>query len=203
MTSRDATAVLIPIKDFGRAKGRLGDALEPAGRADLARRLAATVVAAARPLPAYVVCDDDEVAMWCETSGATVLWRPASGLSEAVSAGIDALRAEGVRRAVISHSDLPLATELAWVADWPGVTIVPDRHLDGTNVMSVPTDADFVFRYGPGSFHGHIDETARCRLGLRVRIDAALGWDVDHPADLTLPDGRSLVGDPEPAGGPR
>ena len=77
-------------------------------------------------------------------------------------------RGRGVDRVVVAHADLPLATELAWLADFDGVTLVPDRHLDGTNVACVPADAGFRFAYGAGSFSGHRAEAAR--LGLVARL---------------------------------
>ena len=54
-------AVLVPIKAFRNAKGRLAPAVSPTARADLARMMAARVLAAARPFTPFVVCDDDEV----------------------------------------------------------------------------------------------------------------------------------------------
>ena len=47
--------MLVPIKGFGTAKGRLEGALDGAQRAELARRLAAGVLGAAAPLPTWVV----------------------------------------------------------------------------------------------------------------------------------------------------
>ncbi len=54
-------AVVVPVKAFGQAKVRLAPSLEPSTRAELARAMAARVLRAARPLPAIVVCDDEEV----------------------------------------------------------------------------------------------------------------------------------------------
>jgi len=85
------------------------------------------------------------------------------------------------------HADLPLATRLAWVADFPGVTLVPDRRLDGTNVLAVPTAAGFGFSYGAGSFGRHRAEAARLGLAARLVRDPHLAWDVDLPVDLAWP----------------
>ena len=65
-----AVAVLIPVKAFGAAKGRLAEVLDGLARADLARRMAETVVTAAAPLPVTVVCDDDDVDAWARSQGA-------------------------------------------------------------------------------------------------------------------------------------
>ena len=76
------------MKAFRDAKGRLADALAPAARAELARSMAAAVVRAARPLPVWVVCDDDAVAAWACEVGASVLWKPGRGLNGAVNEGV-------------------------------------------------------------------------------------------------------------------
>ena len=72
MVSRndDLRRVVVPVKAFDQAKVRLASALDPRERADLARHMAEIVLLAADPLPAVVVCDDDEVRAWAERSGA-------------------------------------------------------------------------------------------------------------------------------------
>jgi len=178
------TAVLIPLKAFRGAKARLSPVLDPAGRADLARRMAEAVVAAAAPLPVAVVTDDDQVADWAEGLGATAVRVDGPGLDRAVHAGIAALAADGFGRVVVAHGDLPRATDLAACADFDGVTLVPDRHGDGTPVAVVPVGAGFRFAYGPGSFARHVAEAERLGLPWRRLDDPDLGWDVDEPADL-------------------
>lgn len=176
--------VLVPVKAFHEAKVRLAKALTAAERAALARRMAAAVVTAALPLPVTVVCDDPAVRAWAESVGAAVIWRPGRGLNGAVTDGVRELGAAGCTRVIVAHGDLPLATSLAWVADFDGVTLVPDRRDDGTNVVGVPAAAGFGFSYGPGSFSRHEAEAERLRLPLRVVRDPYLAWDVDEPADL-------------------
>jgi 2-phospho-L-lactate/phosphoenolpyruvate guanylyltransferase len=187
-TPSAALAVLVPVKAFHQAKVRLAAALDPAARADLARTMADAVVAAAAPLPVFVVCDDDGVATWARASGAEVLWKPGRGLNGAVNEGVTELAARGVERVIVAHADLPHALELAWVADGPGVTLVPDRRSDGTNVAAVPAGAGFTFAYGPGSFSRHVDEAHHLGLELRVVREPRLAWDVDLPDDLVAPD---------------
>ena len=71
-----------------------------------------------------------------------------TGAAEVATAGFDL--------AIVAHGDLPLAEDLTVAAGFDGVTLVPDRHDDGTNVLAVPTGAGFVFHYGPGSFGLHL-----------------------------------------------
>ncbi|HEV7887997.1 MAG TPA: 2-phospho-L-lactate guanylyltransferase [Acidimicrobiales bacterium] len=177
-------AVLVPVKAFAEAKLRLAPALPPARRAALAQAMAERVLAAAEPLPVAVVCDDAEVAVWAATRGAIVLAEPGRGLNGAVEAGVSQLAAAGARQVIVAHADLPLATDLAWVAHFGGVTLVPDRRRDGTNVVCVPSGAGFGFSYGPGSFDRHMAEARRLDLPVRVVAEPLLAWDVDVPADL-------------------
>jgi len=181
------SAVLVPVKSFRHAKVRLAPALGADERASLARRMADGVVTAARPLPVFIVCDDDEVAAWAKAASAEVIWRPGRGLNGAVADGVAALGAIGFDRVVIAHADLPLAVDLAWPARHAGVTLVPDRRDDGTNVACVPTGGGFQFSYGPGSFRRHGAEARRLGLSLRVVREPLLGWDVDLPSDLDHP----------------
>jgi 2-phospho-L-lactate guanylyltransferase len=176
--------VLIPVRAFGSAKGRLAPALDGPARAELARAMADTVVTAADPLPVAVVCDDREVADWARARGCLVIWEPGGGLNGAVSAGVAALAGAGTEQVIVAHADLPLARDLGVAAGFEGVTLFPDRHDDGTNVACVPAAAGFRFQYGPGSFRRHVDEAARLGLPLRIVRHPDLAVDVDVPADL-------------------
>jgi 2-phospho-L-lactate guanylyltransferase len=180
-------AVLIPVKSFRAAKHRLAAALDEHARAVLAREMATTVVAAARHLRVAVVCDDDEVAGWAAEQGAMVIAQPGRGLNNAVTDGVTHLAARGFTRVIVAHADLPHALDLTWVADFDGVTLVPDRRDDGSNVVCVPASTGFRFSYGRGSFRRHADEARRLGLALRVEREPRLGWDVDVPADLDDP----------------
>ena len=176
--------VLIPLKGFGVAKERLAPALDADARSRLARRMADIVVDAAAPLPVVIVTDDTEVARWADRRGARLLWRPSRGLNDAVQHSVACLATEGIDRVVVAHGDLPRARGLADLARFDGITLVPDRHDDGTNVMCVPSACGFRFAYGPGSFGLHRTEAARIGLPTRIERNSALGWDIDRPADL-------------------
>lgn len=194
--------MLVPIKAFGRAKVRLSGRLGPAQRAELARIMAERVLAAAAPLPTLVVCDDRDVAAFATDRGARVEWTPGLGLNGAVTEAVERARRRGTGRVVVAHADLPLAVDLPEVADFDGVTLVPDRRGEGTNVASVPTDAGFAWGYGPGSFARHRTEAERLGLPLRVLDRPGLAWDVDVPDDLVLPDGTRLGALAGPGTGP-
>ncbi len=185
MSAGASFAVVLPVKAFSVAKGRLAPALGPAARAALARQLADVVLAAARPLPVLVVCDDDEVAGWATAAGAGVVWSPGRGLDGAVADGVAHAGAAGATRVVVAHADLPLARDLPVLLEaHADIVLVPDRRLDGTNVVVVPATAGFSFSYGTRSFERHLAEGQRLGLVVEVRHDPALAFDVDVPADL-------------------
>ena len=176
--------VLIPVKAFHQAKRRLGSALSDPERIRLVRSMASQVVAACTPLPVAVVCDDDEVARWASALGATVMWEPGQGLNGAVRAGVERLARTGVERVTVAHGDLPRAHGLGVLPPFEGVTLVPDRRDDGTNVLRLPAASDFRFAYGPGSFRAHRAEATRLGLPVRILRDPDLAYDVDWPADV-------------------
>ena len=184
-----AAAVLIPVKSFARAKVRLAGVLTEAERAELARAMAARVVAAAAPLPVWCICDDADVREWAAQVGARVEWTPGLGLNGAVQEAISRRGAAGAERVVVAHGDQPIAPALAALAEAPPgeAVIAPDRRGHGSNVVSVPTGAGFRVAYGEGSFERHCDEAARCGLSVRVVRAEHLGWDVDEPDDLDVP----------------
>ena len=185
MPDRQRAAGGLPVMVFLEAMGRLAGELEPQERLALAAAMAERVVLAAAPLPVFVVCDDPAVARWARSLGATVVDPGRPGLDRAARAGGDAARAAGHERAVVSHADLPLADDLAAVADGDGVTLVTDRHGDGTNVLVLPCDVEFDFAYGPGSRARHVAEAERRSLGVRLVSEGPLCWDVDVPEDLS------------------
>tara|TARA_B100000959_G_scaffold286280_1_gene364221 strand:+ start:2036 stop:2638 length:603 start_codon:yes stop_codon:yes gene_type:complete len=180
----NSTFVLIPLKSFVEAKFRLAEVMGEEERIDLAKKMAQIVVEAATPLPVAIVCDDEEVAAWAHEKGAEVIWADKSGLNAAVETGVNALASQGVGKVIIAHGDLPKAIQLSHCADFDGITLVPDRHKDGTPVLTVPTNSNFEFSYGLGSYARHVSAAERSGLPWRSIIDVNLNHDVDEPEDL-------------------
>lgn len=181
---------MVPVKSFALAKARLAPVLDDQARAALARRMAERVLAAAGSLPVTIACDDEDVATWAREHGAAVAWTPGTDLNGSVTQAVAGVDAE---RVVVAHADLPKARDLMIVVGdsfgeaggmYGGVVLVPDRRHDGTNVLSIPGGAGFVFQYGPGSFERHRAEAARLGLDVVVIEPPDLTWDVDSPADL-------------------
>lgn len=151
--------------------------------------MADVVVAAAHELDVLVVHEEDAVAEWAASRGAASMRPSAPGLNRAIDEGRAHLRTNGYERVIIAHADLPLADDLRVVDLGEGISIVPDRHGDGTNVLCLPAAMDFTFAYGPGSFTAHVEIARRAGFEPVVLEHPRLSLDVDHPDDL---DGAGL-----------
>jgi 2-phospho-L-lactate guanylyltransferase len=178
-------AVIIPVKSFTVAKGRLSDTLTATQRQELAQSCAESVVMAARSFHTYVACSDSTVASWAISHGAHVVHCPTPGLDAAVAASRVAAQHDGFTHVIVAHADLPLAETFQHIAHEGSVSAVPDRHRDGTNVLSFPIDSTFVTAYGPGSFDNHKQLAQAAGLPFVVVSDTNLELDLDTADDLT------------------
>jgi 2-phospho-L-lactate guanylyltransferase len=179
--------VLIPVKRFTAAKGRLTGVLTDDHRARLASWMATRVVEVVAEAPTFVACDDAEVADWAQRKGATVLWGPGLGLNGAVDDGIAHIAAAGYDHVMVSHADLARPAALLSVPAPSTITLVPDRRHDGTNVMSFPTDERLTASYGGGSFRRHLAQALSSGAATQVHVDLDLALDLDTAADLAHP----------------
>lgn len=191
-------AVLVPVKRFSAAKGRLVGTLDDDTRKRFARWMATGVIRAARELPTFVACDDDEVAAWAEHLGAQVIWGEGLGLNGAVDDGIEQIVKHDVDHIIVAHADLPRPDNIVSVARHGCITLVPDRRRDGTNVMAFPATSPLQASYGGGSFGRHLAQalgwaglagapTDATAVAIEVRADPDLSLDLDTPSDLTHP----------------
>jgi 2-phospho-L-lactate/phosphoenolpyruvate guanylyltransferase len=180
---------LIPLKSFDIAKQRLRDALNPEQRRDLAEQLATAVIAAARPLPVFVVSSDPEVEQFVARQQALFIRDAGAGLNAAVASGVEILASHGFTHVAVMHGDLPLAVSIADHLPLDrlsphDVIMVPDRHHDGTNLLVINAQQPIPFRYGSGSFTKHCVEASQRGLRGTVVHHDALALDIDTPADL-------------------
>ena len=175
---------LIPVKSFLEAKERLAERYGPAERQALAQRLAEGVLRSVHPASVAIVCDDDAVASWGRDLDAIVIWAPKKGLNAAVAHGVATLEAMGFSTITVSHADLPFPEALNSVSIADTIVLVPDRHRDGTNVISLPTGVAFNFSYGPGSFHRHVAEAERTGSPFMILDHAELAIDIDTSGDI-------------------
>ncbi len=181
-------AVLVPVKRFTAAKGRLTDVLADGDRARLAEWLASRVLDIVAEIPTFVACDDHQVAEWASRMGAQVIWGAGLGLNGAVDDGVDHIVAGDYDHVLVSHADLALPGALLDVAREGCITLVPDRRRDGTNVMSFPAAHPLRAAYGGGSFTRHLEQAlAVGSVPVEVRSDPHLSLDLDTARDLAHP----------------
>jgi 2-phospho-L-lactate/phosphoenolpyruvate guanylyltransferase len=188
------TAAVLPVKSYGRAKQRLGEAVGADERAELAAGMVGDVLAALAEVPGLdeviVVTAEPRAADAARAAGAHVVDDPVeAGQSDAAARGVDVAMARGAERVLLVPGDCPAleAVEvsglLAGFAD-ADVVIVPDRHGSGTNALRLTPPEVIAPAFGPGSFARHAARGAAAGAMVRVAQMPSLELDVDTPGDL-------------------
>ena len=185
------TLAILPVKTFGRAKQRLGEAVGE--RPQLAAAMAADVLDAlvrVRGLDGVIVVSSEDIAgADHDHPGLERVPDPVeAGQSAAAARGIRAAVARGASRVLLVPGDCPAldpaeVDELLATAA-PGVVIVPDRHGAGTNALLLDPPRVIEPAFGPGSFARHAALAAGAGARVRVGRLPSLELDVDTPGDL-------------------
>lgn len=198
-------ALVVPVRDFDTAKSRLSDTMSASDRSSLARLCAERVLDRRADCLRIVVCDTDDVESWSQSLGVECVRVAGSGLNAALDEALPIIRTRHPQSTiVIAHGDLvdPSGLDAVIVADFgdrsaaaTNVVIVPDRHLDGTNVLRLDPLASSVWRfeYGPGSFERHRRQARARGLSISEHLDTGLAVDLDVPADLSHPVVRTFL----------
>jgi 2-phospho-L-lactate guanylyltransferase len=190
------TVAILPVKSFGRAKQRLGDAVP--NRPALAAAMLADVLEALARVPELegliVVTAERAAADAARTAGAQVIHDPVeAGQSAAAALGIAAARAD---RALLVPGDCPALepTDVRSLLKGSGplssdsshrsVVIVPDRHGTGTNALLLAPPDVMAPAFGEGSFARHCALARAAGVEVRVAELPSLALDVDTPEDL-------------------
>jgi|SRR5215207_1476524 len=188
------TAAVLPVKSFGRAKQRLGAAVGPPDRGELAAGMVGDVLGALGAVPALdeliVVTAEPRAAAAAREAGAHVVDDPVeAGQSDAALRGVAAAVARGCDRVLLVPGDCPAldAAEAGALLDGfadAGVVIVPDRHGSGTNALRLTPPDVIPPAFGAGSFARHAVLGAAAGAVVRVAQAPSLELDVDTPGDL-------------------
>jgi 2-phospho-L-lactate/phosphoenolpyruvate guanylyltransferase len=190
---RMRTAAVLPVKRFDSAKQRLGDAVGGAERRELAAAMVEDVLAALREIDGLddliVVTAEDRAAALARAVGAHVVAdRVEGGQSLAAEVGVETALQRGAERALLVPGDCPALdpheVDTLLRNHKGGVTIVPDRHGEGTNALLLTPPKALSPAFGPGSMARH---AALARAGgatVRVAQAPSLELDVDTPGDL-------------------
>jgi 2-phospho-L-lactate guanylyltransferase len=188
------TAAVLPVKSFGRAKQRLGEAVGQPDRGELAAAMVGDVLAALAAVPGLdeliVVTAEPRAASAAREAGARVVEDPVeTGQSDAAARGVADAVARGAARVLLVPGDCPALdpADVAGVLEGfgdAGVVIVPDRHGAGTNALRLSPPDVIVPAFGPGSFARHAARGAAAGAVVRVAQAPSLELDVDTPGDL-------------------
>lgn len=181
--------VIIPMKRMDQAKSRFP--ISRGHRRQLAilmvRDTLCAVVNADTVAGALVVCQREEDIESFSLPNVRVIVRPDLPLNEAISAGVDLLRAEEPMANVASlPGDLPylhsseLDVALRQAGDYPRA-VIGDRDAQGTTLLTAVGGIELAPSYGPGSLLRH---TASGATELSTPTWSGLRRDVDLPGDL-------------------
>jgi 2-phospho-L-lactate/phosphoenolpyruvate guanylyltransferase len=203
------TAAVLPVKRFDSAKQRLGDAVGGAERRELAAAMVEDVLAALGEVSGLdeviVVTAEDRAAALARAAGAQVVAdRVEGGQSLAAEVGVEVAVERGVERALLVPGDCPALdpdeVDTLLSNHKGGVTIVPDRHGQGTNALLLTPPKALSPAFGPGSLARHAALAKAGGATVRVAQARSLELDVDTPGDLAAL--RAAL-DERPAAAPR
>jgi len=188
-----ATAIL-PVKRFDAAKQRLAAGVDDERRRALAAAMLEDVleaIAGSRAIERTIVVSGDPLAQEiASAAGAEIVPDPADeGHVEAALAGIARAQVEDSELVVLLPGDCPLldSRELdRLLTGVPGafVTIVPDRHGEGTNALVLSPPDAIRPAFGEGSRTRHVAAAREAGIPYVVEELPSLALDLDTPADL-------------------
>lgn len=192
-----STCVLVPMKDFARAKSRLRGHMSDLDRAQLARGMFERVLDAARGCElihaTYVITDAPEVARQARAHGAEVLRDPAPALPDLgalLDWGLGELRGRGASRALVLMADLPGVRpadvrDLCGLLDRYDAVAARDDRGRSTNALGVHLPYAAATAFGdPDSYAEHLRRTRALGLSLCEHASPGLAHDVDLFSDL-------------------
>jgi 2-phospho-L-lactate guanylyltransferase len=189
--------VIVLVKDLDSAKQRLGPALDPRARRELARRNAELAIrAAAAGDRRLVVTGSAEMVAIAEQLGAEAVLEPRQeGQNAAAQRGIAHALKNGAGAVLLLSSDLPLVTPQAVreVLDAggkikpPAVVAVAALGRGGTNALYLnPPDA-ISLHFGADSLAAFRRDAESSGVSFEVHMSEAMALDLDEPADLAYP----------------
>ncbi len=188
-------SIIVPVKDFGRAKQRLAEALPPEVRRGLVEAMFADVMAALEGADligrTVVVTGEPAIAGLARRWGARVLPEPSgSGVNEILDRAVAELGLPDDEAVLILAADLPLLTPeevgalLAAAPAGPGVVIGRNLEGEGTNALLRRPPLVVPAAFGPGSFGRYLAAAMAKNLPVRVLDLPGVALDIDTPQDL-------------------
>jgi 2-phospho-L-lactate/phosphoenolpyruvate guanylyltransferase len=195
-------ALLIPVKDFHKAKSRLSALLSDPQRAELARAMFEDVAESVNKSPAVVAGTEVTVVLLSSCRQAiehatAIGWEILHEESQtSESASVDQASAlldrRGYRGVLRLPADIPLVSAddveelLKMSVHGSQNLIVPSHEGTGTNALLRCPPALFPSRFGPNSLALHLEEARNAGASIHIAHFPRIALDVDAPADLAL-----------------
>jgi 2-phospho-L-lactate guanylyltransferase len=195
------TAAVLPVKSFARAKQRLGESVSDEIRLQLARAMVADVLHALAVTEAIeltiLVTREASIATSARALGAVVVEdRLEEGQSAAATLGVAHALELGFQRVLCVPGDCPAldpaeldgllraADEVSSGDGKAAVTIVPDRHGQGTNGLLLSPPDTIAPSFGPDSCERHRQLALAAGIAAQIQPLSSLVLDIDTGADL-------------------
>ncbi len=193
--NRPSLWAVVPVKELWRSKQRLNDVLFADERERLVRTMLHDVLDALMSagvlVDVLVVTRDATLGEFARARGAEILAEEEGGdLNAALAHAADHLSEMGAPGMLVVPGDVPALTtdevrELAQAhGPSPAVTLVADRHGQGTNALAASPPDICPFLFGEGSFDKHLAAAAEVGAELQVLDLPGLRHDVDTETDL-------------------
>ena len=195
--------VIVPVRALDDGKQRLSPVLGEQQRAMLVAGLLERTLEVIRAwggaVAIHVVSPDPAVMPLARSGGARPILQADEGLNEGIVAAREIAVSGGATAILILPADLPVleadaldalvdAADAALAAGGgrPVVVVAPADARSGTNgLLLSPPDA-IAPGFGPASLERHLRAAGAAGASTQLVVDAALGFDLDTPDDLTL-----------------
>jgi 2-phospho-L-lactate guanylyltransferase len=189
-------AIVLPVKDYARAKHRLSAVFAGDQRRALMKAMLADVLAALdrvrAPHTLLLVTAEPQAIEAAARIGAEVVAEASEpGHSRAAARGVAVCVARGVERVLLIPGDCPLldpASVDGLLARPPArggsVGLVTDRAGEGTNALLLEPPDAIVPAFGPGSHERHRTAARTNGIPFEVLDIPSLRLDVDTPSDV-------------------
>lgn len=192
--------VLLPLKDFVKAKQRLSTCLSVTERRCLFQAMVEDVLdvlVTVGEIDRIILLSDDPTAHLLARNYQLECWSErelGQGLNPVLEGAVSRIQREhpAVERVMIVHGDLPLINraELRAMiiaqhrAAVPAMAIATDACGEGSNVMIMPLKHRVALQYGPLSLQAHQGLAAQLGLACIVQRSNFLAKDIDTQEDI-------------------
>jgi 2-phospho-L-lactate guanylyltransferase len=185
--------ILIPVKNLGHSKQRLGEVLTQEARAELARSMLLDILETLskwQGLPVSVVTGDPAATEMARNFDFDVIADSQdAGETDAIAMATAVCESRGAKSTLVIPGDIPLveASELETIlnsAPAQGSVLVPAADGRGTNAIWRSPCGLFPLRFGNDSFLPHHEKAMAAQKPCVVMNFPGIALDIDNPADL-------------------